>query len=251
MSESPTLAPPAPPLPAEPPQAFHCKPPDEAVRQQYAHLFDLPGPLPERFAKLAFDKAVALLALVALSPVILALYLANLLEGLLIRENRGPFVFSYIASSAGRKFRKHKIRQIKMGAIDAELAAKGDWHAFAKEWAPESRTWVGRVVKALYLDELPQLWDILVGDMSFVGPRPLAWHHYERDLAQGNVTRRLLKGGLLGPGQALKGTAEMGNPAGDFEYVERYRNSTSLGLLWLDLRIIARGVAVVFRKRGL
>jgi len=39
--------------------------------------------------------------------------------------------------------------------------------------------------------------NLLKGDMSFVGPRPLAVHHYERDLKQGNVTRYLLKGGLL------------------------------------------------------
>lgn len=237
-------------LPPEPPQAFHCRPPDAALRQEFSELFALREPLPDRPAKLAFDRTVAATALVALSPVWLALYLANLIEGWLIPRNRGPLVYSYIASSAGRRFRKHKIRQIRMTEIDPVLAAQGSWHAFAKEWSPESRTYVGRFVKALYLDELPQLWDILKGDMSFVGPRPLAWHHYERDLAQGNVTRLLLKGGLLGRGQAQKGTKALGDPRGDFEYAEAYRTSSSWQLLRHDLRIIWNGIAVVFRERG-
>lgn len=237
-------------LPPEPAEAFVCRPPSQNTREEFPHVFALSQPLPERWIKLLFDKTVALIALTLLSPVIGLLWLANLVEGWLIPENRGPFVFSYVAGSAGRQFRKHKIRQIKVGEIDAELAAQGLWHAYAREWSPESRTYVGRLVKALYLDELPQLWDILRGKMSFVGPRPLSWHHYERDLAQGNVSRMLLKGGLLGPGQALKGTASRGDPHGDLAYVDACMTRSSLGLLWLDLQIIGAGIGVVFRARG-
>ena len=50
-----------------------------------------------------------------------------------------------------------------------------------------------------------------MGNINIVGPRPLSVLHYERDKAQGNVTRSLLRGGLLGLGDINKGTSEMGN----------------------------------------
>ena len=63
--------------------------------------------------------------------------------------------------------------------------------------------------------------------MSIVGPRPLSVLN-ERDKAQGNVTRSLLKGGLLGLGHINKGTSEMGNSIHEYEYVEQYQKRSSL-----------------------
>ena len=87
--------------------------------------------------------------------------------------------------------------------------------------------------------------------MSVVGPRPLSVLHYERDLAQGNVTRFLIKGGLLGLGHINKGTPEMGNPKYEYEYIDKYINLSPLGLLWLDLTIIGRGIKVILQGKGL
>lgn len=235
----------------EPKEAFPYKPPDENVKKKYRHIFALDRPLDERFLKAVFDKVVAGFVLLLTSPILAGLYLANLIEGLIIPENRGPLFFYYIAVSAGKPFKKYKIRIIKMSYVDKEAAARGDWHAYSAEWTPESRTFVGRFVKKFYLDELLQFYNILRGNMSFVGPRPLAWHHYQRDVDQGNVTRKLIKGGILGLGHVMKGTPEMGNPIYEYEYIDKYMTISPLGLLCLDLKIVAKGIKVVLQGKGL
>ncbi len=235
----------------EPEEAFPYEPPTDEIRERYAHIFQLEEPLKRRFFKTVFDKLVASLLLVAASPVLLLVKVAYHIEGWLIPENKGPMFFHYNAVSAGKIIPKYKIRLIKTKYIDQEGARRGDWHAFSAEWTPDSRTNVGHFVKRFYLDELPQFYSVLIGDMSIVGPRPLAVHHYERDVAQGNVTRSLLKGGLLGQGHVHKGTAEMGNPTYEYEYIDQYLKRSSIGLLWLDLTIIGRGIKVIVKGQGL
>jgi len=235
----------------EPKEAFPYKPPDEVIKQKYVHIFELDKPLPPRLPKLVFDKMAASLLLLAAAPILLLVKIAYLIEGWALPENKGPMFFSYNAVSAGKVFPKYKIRLIKTKYIDAEGAKRGDWHAYAAEWTPDSRTQVGQFVKKFYLDELPQFFNVLRGDMSIVGPRPLAVHHYERDRAQGNVTRFLVRGGLLGLGHIHKGTPQMGNPAFEYEYVDQYLKRSAWGLLWLDLTIIWRGILVILKGKGL
>jgi lipopolysaccharide/colanic/teichoic acid biosynthesis glycosyltransferase len=235
---------------SEPAEAFPYKPPSDEIKEKYAHIFELEGPLKNRFFKTIFDKVVAFLLLVAASPILLLVKIAYVVEGWLFPENSGPMFFHYNAISAGKVIPKYKIRLIKTKYIDPEGARRGDWHAYSAEWTADSRTRVGQFVKSFYLDELPQFYSVLIGDMSIVGPRPLAVHHYERDLAQGNVTRSLLKGGLLGLGHVNKGTAEMGNPVYEYEYIDQYLTRSSIGLLWLDLTIIGRGIKVIVKGQG-
>ena len=236
---------------SEPKEAFPYKPPTEEIKRKYAHVFTLVEPLPERWTKWVFDKFVASVLLLFAAPVLLCVKSAYVIEGLLIPENRGPMFFAYNAISRGKVIPKHKIRLIKVKYIDPEGAKRGDWHAWSAEWTPDSRTHVGHFVKKFYLDELPQFWSVLKGDMSIVGPRPLAVHHYERDRAQGNPTRFLLKGGLLGLGHIMKGTPEMGNPVYEYEYIDRYLKLSPLRLLQLDLKIIWRGILVILKGKGL
>ena len=94
------------------------------------------------------------------------------------------------------------------------------------------------------------LLSVIKGDMSILGPRPLSVIHYERDIAQGNVTRFLLRGGLLGLGHINKGTAEMGNPIYEYEYVNQYINRSSFGLFCLDLWVIWKGIQLMFKGDG-
>jgi lipopolysaccharide/colanic/teichoic acid biosynthesis glycosyltransferase len=234
----------------EPVEAFPYKPPTDEIRSRYRHVFELKQPLPPRFWKTAFDKVVGLVMVVLAAPVLFLLKLAYVLEGWLIPENKGPMLYFYYAVSAGQRIRKYKIRLIKMKCIDPEVAKRHDWIAYSAEWTSESRTNVGRFVKKFYLDELPQFFSVLKGDMSIVGPRPLSVRHYERDFAQGNVTRLLVRGGLLGLGHVNKGTPEMGNPVYEYEYIDQYLKRSSFGLLLLDLWIIWRGIALMVKGGG-
>ena len=234
----------------EPSEAFPYKPPTQEILQKYRHLFNLSDPLPRRYSKIAFDKVVSIIFLLISAPIFLILKIAFLIEGWFIPECAGPMFFYYNAVSAGKIIPKYKIRLIKTKYIDPEGAKRHDWIAYSSEWTSDSRTYVGQLVKKFYLDELPQFWSVLKGDMSIVGPRPLSVLHYERDRSQGNVTRFLLRGGLLGLGHINKGTSEMGNPIYEYEYVDQYLNRSSFGLLCLDLWIIWKGFLVIIKGGG-
>jgi lipopolysaccharide/colanic/teichoic acid biosynthesis glycosyltransferase len=151
--------------------------------------------------------------------------------------------FSYNTVSQGKALPKYKIRLIKTQYIEPEGTKRADWN-------DELRTYAGAFVKKFYLDEIPQFWNVLRGDMSIVGPRPLAVIYYERHLAQGNVTRKLLKGGLLELGHIMKGKPEFGNPIYEYEYIDQYIKRSELGLLWLDLTIIRRGILLILKGGG-
>ena len=231
-------------------KAFPYKPPTNEIKRKYSYIFASQFSLQNRHLKFVFDKLIALLFLLTTLPIIIFLKLAFIIEGLIIPENKGPMFFSYNAVSQGKLFPKYKIRLIKTKYIEPEGAKRGDWIAYSAEWNEDSRTIVGAFVKKFYLDEIPQFWNVLRGDMSIVGPRPLAVIHYERDLAQGNVTRKHLKGGLLGLGHIMKGKPEFGNPIYEYEYIDQYIKRSELDLLRLDLTIIWRGILLILKGGG-
>jgi exopolysaccharide biosynthesis polyprenyl glycosylphosphotransferase len=113
-----------------------------------------------RFVKRAFDLVVAFSALLLLLPVMLIVALAIWIE------DRGPIFYRQIRMGLdGKPFEIVKFRSMRVGAeseTGAVWAAKDD----------PRRTRVGSVIRAWSLDELPQLWNVLVGDMSVIGPRP-------------------------------------------------------------------------------
>jgi lipopolysaccharide/colanic/teichoic acid biosynthesis glycosyltransferase len=237
-------------LAQEPKEAFPYKPPSRETRDLYRDIFKLKKPLRLSLSKVIFDKVIAVILLALSLPIFLLLKIAYVIEGFFIPENNGPLFFYYHAVSEGRIIRKYKIRLIKMKYIDYEGAKRHEWIAYSAEWTNSSRTYVGRFVKKFYLDELPQFYSVLKGDMSIVGPRPLSVMHYERDLKQGNVSRKLLRGGMLGLGHVNKGTARMGDAQFEYEYIHRMLTHSSFSLFRLDLWIIWRGILLILKGGG-
>ena len=156
----------------EPSEAFPYTPPSDEIKENFAHIF-LIEELSPRILKTIFDRFLGLVLLTISLPILFILKIAYLIEGFLIPENKGPMLFYYWGVSGGKKIKKWKIRLIKQKFIDKEGALRHDWIAFSAEWTTESRTFLGEFVKKWYLDELPQFWSVLIGDMSIVGPRPL------------------------------------------------------------------------------
>jgi lipopolysaccharide/colanic/teichoic acid biosynthesis glycosyltransferase len=140
----------------------------------------------------------------------------------------------------GRPFRMIKFRTMYDGA---------DGPSFTKSSDPRI-TRVGRYLRPCRLDELPQLFNVLKGDMSWVGPRPEAASlekGYVRDIEY-FALRGIVRPGVTGWAQINQGYAhEAGEMRSKLEYDLYYLKHCSL---WLDLVIVLRTFAVVFRGTG-
>lgn len=114
----------------------------------------------ERAIKRTFDIMVSLLGLLFLSPVFLYVYIR------LRAQNDGPVIFSQERiGKGGKPFMIYKYRTMRVNSEE------NDTPQLAQE--SDSRlTPAGKFLREHHLDELPQLWNVLIGDMSFVGPRP-------------------------------------------------------------------------------
>lgn len=121
--------------------------------------------------KRAFDIAASFCALVVLSPVFLIIYLIIYLD-----DPHGNPIFSQIRiGKNGKAFRLYKFRSMVVNAEDllAGLQNQNEMSGPAFKMKNDPRvTKVGRFIRKTSLDELPQLWNVLKGDMSLVGPRP-------------------------------------------------------------------------------
>ena len=231
-------------------KAFPYRPPTKEIKSEYSQYFRPDYTPRTRPVKRIFDLFFSGILIVVSIPIILLLKVAYVLEGGIRRKSRGPLLYYYHGISQGKLFKKWKFRVIKTECYDFERFEEHEWEAYQQEWKKGARTLVGSYVKKYYLDEIPQFFSVFLGEMSFVGPRPLCVSHYDRDLAQGNITRKLLKGGVLGLGHLNKGTSEMGEPIYEYEYLHANETATDLDLLLLDLRIIKDGALLVLKGGG-
>jgi lipopolysaccharide/colanic/teichoic acid biosynthesis glycosyltransferase len=202
--------------------------------------------VPRPLAKRLLDLVVAGLLLVVFAPAIVAVVLAYALDVLVRKPDRGPLLYGEVRISRGRRFRLLKFRTLR-----ADVLAHAAGHARLAEADAANLTWLGRrILKPWYLDELPQLVNVLRGDLSLVGPRPWPPELVERQVAEGLTYRNEIAAGLTGPAQVTKGSDRLYADL-DVAYVERCRTLGGLSLVRYDLQILEQTIRVMARGQGL
>ena len=163
--------------------------------------------------------------------------------------DRGGFFYREPRISRGRLFGLLKFRTLRRDVL-AQMRATGG-HARLYEADRANLTWAGRrLLKPWYLDELPQLVNVLRGEISLVGPRPWPAEMVRRQVAAGSDYRNRILAGLTGPAQVTKGEDSSYEDL-DSEYLERCATLSSWALVRYDLEILRRTLVVIARGEGL
>jgi len=184
--------------------------------------------------------------LVLLAPVWAAVVGAVGLDGLRCPRDRGPLFYREPRVSAGRTFGLLKFRTLR-----GDVLAVAAGHVRPYEADVANLTWAGRrVLKPMYLDELPQLVNILRGDMSLVGPRPWPDELVERQVARGIDYRLHVPAGWTGPAQVSKGQ-DVRFEQLDLDYVALLESGSSWAVVRRDLGILKSTVRTMLRGEGL
>jgi lipopolysaccharide/colanic/teichoic acid biosynthesis glycosyltransferase len=188
------------------------------------------------------DICLSGLLLVVLSPVFLLVMAAIRLT------SPGPVFF--VQKRIGfrcRVFRMHKFRTMVDGAerLEARLARRQPGRTFFKLEKDPRTTPLGRFLRKYSIDELPQLYDVLRGDMSLVGPRPLLLSDFDKYPKQDQMRRFAVKPGLTGlwqvDGRSLCSDDERMRL--DLQYVDTWSHR-------LDLLIVAKTLPAVIAAKG-
>lgn len=189
----------------------------------------------KRFVKRAFDIVLSFVALVVLSPIMAITAIA------IHAEDGGPVFFRQErVTIGGRRFMILKFRSM---IPDAEK----DGRPHPAGTTDDRITRVGKIIRACRVDELPQLINILAGDMSIVGPRPERWEHvekYSKDIPEFQF-RHMMKGGLTGYAQVYGkyNTTALDKLKLDLLYITNYS-------FLLDLQIIFETIKILVQKES-
>ena len=200
-----------------------------AGRLPVIELQRAPMALATRFAKRAMDVVGASIALVVLSPLLLFTAIAIKLD------SPGPIIFCQRRHGYDRDpFRIYKFRSMRVAEDGPQIAqaCKGDARI----------TRVGRAIRKTSIDELPQLLNVLIGNMSLVGPRPHAVAH---DDEYGRLIDRYANRHHVKPG--VTGWAQINGARGQTAAVEQMQRRVDLDLWYIDNCSILLDIAILFR----
>nr|WP_233671713.1 sugar transferase [Pediococcus pentosaceus] len=205
---------------------------EQAQNQRYVY----------RFFKRMLDIVASVIGLIVLSPVFLIVSLA------IKAEDRGPIFYSQVRFGKGqRPFKMWKFRSMVVDAdkkLEKLLEQNEVGGAMFKMKEDPRITKVGRFTRKHSLDELPQLWNVLIGEMSLVGPRP-PLEREVADYSEYDKQRLIVKPGCTGFWQvtARNDVDFEGMVRLDLEYIER-------SSVLFDIGILFRTVAIVFKPNG-
>jgi exopolysaccharide biosynthesis polyprenyl glycosylphosphotransferase len=198
---------------------------------------------PKRILKGAFDRVLAASALLLLSPAL------AVIAGAIHYGDGGPVLFRQTrVGKDGCTFTLYKFRSMVVNAEarKAELEARNEVNGVLFKIRRDPRlTLLGAWMRRWSVDEIPQLLNVLRGEMSLVGPRPWAALPYERAARSGGPTPRRLavKPGLTGLWQ-VSGRADLPWEESvrlDVRYVEHWSLALDLQILWKTCRAVIRG----------
>lgn len=193
-----------------------------------------------RFGKRFLDVTLVVLSLPVMIPLVVVIALVALLDG------SSPFYLQDRVGRHGRLFRLIKIRSMVPDAdallaahLAADPVARAEWDSSQKLKQDPRITKVGRFIRKTSLDELPQLWNVLVGDMSLVGPRPMM---PQQKMLYPGKAYFVLRPGITGPWQVSdRNESTFAERAVfDTQYAEDLSLKTDVGLLLRTLHVVAR-----------
>ena len=214
---------------------------------QFETLMDEAFAAPDRASlyrdhvKRALDVAIVLLAVLPVLVVLLPLCL------LIAADGSSPFYLQKRVGRNGGVFHMWKLRSMVQDAdalLEAHLAAnpaaRAEWDQFQKLRHDPRITRIGRIIRKTSLDELPQLWNVLRGDMSLVGPRPMMV--CQTRLYPGSAYYAL-RPGITGFWQtSVRNESSFAERAGfDTDYLRKLSFRTDLAVLLRTVRVVVNG----------
>jgi lipopolysaccharide/colanic/teichoic acid biosynthesis glycosyltransferase len=218
-----------------------------SLADRYAQLALEVSPRPRDGVLRLLDLAIATAALVLLTPVA-----ALLAVGILVTSGRPVFYSGERVGRYGRVFTMRKFRTLRP---EAETRLGGTYGAELTARMPEEATPLGRFLRASQLDELPQLWNVLRGDMSVVGPRPVRPVFFEQLVVEipAYWQRLVVRPGLTGFAQTRMGREEAWAEklAHDLEWIADRSVRLYLRIVAATVvRVVRQSVGGVFGRRA-
>ncbi|MDA3840706.1 MAG: sugar transferase [Patescibacteria group bacterium] len=202
-------------------------------------------------SKRILDIVFSLIIIIATLPFTLLIAILVFIEHITLHRTFASLFYVEKRISQGKPFNLIKFNIFKPRVIE-DLRKRGVLiHTKTLEHNGHSLTYMGKLLQKTYIDEFPQFLAILIGDISFVGPRPVNLEVYQVLLDRGDDCKKVIKAGLTGNYQSQKGIAKKSHIELDNEYIDFCRNNSALKILMFDMKIIYKTVNVLFRAEGI